>query len=197
MIKVIMFDLLGVLVSYDRVAHFGHMSKELGVGESRLAEVLVPLWELVDCGTLTSQEMKRIATAKLVVSRYKLDKVVNFRMFRVNRELEALMKRLRKRYDIVLLTNISRGAYLLAARNGLDRGAYRKAFVSGYMKCRKPQPEAYRYALDRMRISPDEAVFVDDNANNVNGAKALGINAIRFTGNAQLSKDLSRCGVIL
>nr|WP_231135285.1 HAD-IA family hydrolase [Motilibacter deserti] len=45
----------------------------------------------------------------------------------------------------------------------------------------KPDPAAYVAALDALGAAAEEVVFVDDRAENVEGARAVGITAIHFT----------------
>jgi len=44
----------------------------------------------------------------------------------------------------------------------------------------KPDPRAYHEALNALRVEPGEAVFVDDQAVNVQGAEGVGIAAVAF-----------------
>ena len=44
----------------------------------------------------------------------------------------------------------------------------------------KPDPEAYRRALDALGLSAPEVLFVDDQPRNVAGARALGIPTVHF-----------------
>jgi len=53
--------------------------------------------------------------------------------------------------------------------------------VSAYEKYIKPEPEIYRCLLNRYAILPEETLFIDDNAENIIAAKAMGINGIVFT----------------
>jgi putative hydrolase of the HAD superfamily len=48
------------------------------------------------------------------------------------------------------------------------------------VKLVKPEPGIYRLCLDRMGVTPGEAVFVDDTPHNVEGAQAVGIQALLF-----------------
>jgi len=43
---------------------------------------------------------------------------------------------------------------------------------------RKPDPRIYRMALQRLGVEPEESVFLDDAAGNVEAARAVGIHAI-------------------
>ncbi|MEG3163890.1 HAD family phosphatase [Sphingomonas sp. PB2P19] len=58
---------------------------------------------------------------------------------------------------------------------------FRDVVVSGEEKMVKPDAAIYHLALDRFGLRAEHAVFVDDNADNVAGADAVGMHAILFT----------------
>ena len=60
--------------------------------------------------------------------------------------------------------------------------------VSGEVKQLKPNPEIFHTLLNKYNLKAEESLFIDDNMKNVDGAKAVGINAIRFE-NAQKLKE--------
>lgn len=53
--------------------------------------------------------------------------------------------------------------------------------ISGVEKMIKPDPRFFQILFDRYHIIPAESVFIDDNLRNVEGARAVGMNAIQFT----------------
>ena len=69
---------------------------------------------------------------------------------------------------------------------------FRDIVVSGDEKLVKPDPAIYRLALDRFELEAGEAVFVDDNAANIDAATAMGIHAILFTNAAAFRAELMR-----
>ena len=71
---------------------------------------------------------------------------------------------------------------------------FRDIVVSGDEKLTKPDAAIYRLALERFGLRAEQAVFVDDNAANVEGAKAVGIHGLLFTGEPQLRADLRGLG---
>ncbi|MES2337293.1 MAG: HAD-IA family hydrolase [Pseudomonadota bacterium] len=73
---------------------------------------------------------------------------------------------------------------------------FRDVVVSGDEKLIKPDPAIYRLALKRFGLEPGDAVFVDDNAANVDAAAALGIHAVLFTDEPALRAALRRFGLI-
>ena len=62
---------------------------------------------------------------------------------------------------------------------------------SCHVKATKPDPDCYRAALDRLGARPAEVIFIDDRAENVAGARRLGMSALQFTGPGALRADLS------
>lgn len=64
--------------------------------------------------------------------------------------------------------------------------------VSGYVKCVKPDERIYRCLLEKYSLRPQECVFLDDLAENVEGAKKLGIHGICFLGYEDANAKLER-----
>ena len=60
----------------------------------------------------------------------------------------------------------------------------------------KPDPEAFQTLLNRYQIVPEEAVFIDDTAKNIEAAKKLGIRGIQFTGLEDAKEQLKEMGVL-
>ena len=67
---------------------------------------------------------------------------------------------------------------------------FRDIVVSGVEKLSKPDPAIYRLALDRFGVKAEEALFIDDRLDNVEGARAVGMSAHRFRDAAALRADL-------
>jgi 2-haloacid dehalogenase len=72
---------------------------------------------------------------------------------------------------------------------------FRDVVVSGDERMMKPDPAIYRLALDRFALRAEEAVFVDDVLANVDGAVAVGMHALLFTGVEKLRADLRKLGL--
>ena len=67
--------------------------------------------------------------------------------------------------------------------------------VSGSEQLAKPDPAIFRLALDRFALAPHQALFVDDNPDNVAAAAAMGIAAHRFVDAATLERRLGALGL--
>jgi len=69
--------------------------------------------------------------------------------------------------------------------------------VSGVEKTIKPLQKIYDITLDRYNISPEKAVFIDDNFDNVKAAEKLGIKGIHFKSAVQLGNDLRAMNIAI
>jgi 2-haloacid dehalogenase len=61
---------------------------------------------------------------------------------------------------------------------------------------RKPHPEIYKIALQKVGVAANEAVFIDDKAPFLVPAKELGMATIHFTSPQQLRNDLKQLGLL-
>ena len=71
-----------------------------------------------------------------------------------------------------------------------------KIVVSGEVKQLKPNPEIFYTLLNKFNLKAEESLFIDDNLKNVEGAKAVGINAVLFRGVEKLREDLKNLRVL-
>ncbi len=94
-------------------------------------------------------------------------------------------------YKLYALTNWSAETFPVA----LERYEFLKWFhgrlVSGEEKMRKPFTEIYELLIDRFKIDPTKAIYIDDNFRNLVPAKELGFHVIHFQSPQQFKKELS------
>jgi 2-haloacid dehalogenase len=108
--------------------------------------------------------------------------------------LEALHRR--KQHRLVALTNWSNETFPVAQEMFPFLQLFEGILVSGAEKLIKPDPRIYQLILERFSIHPNRALFIDDNHKNVEGAKAVGIEAVRFESPEQLRRYLVDIGVL-
>jgi 2-haloacid dehalogenase len=73
---------------------------------------------------------------------------------------------------------------------------FRDIIVSGDEKLIKPDPAIYALALERFGLKGPDAVFVDDNPDNVDGAERAGLRAVLFTGAPALRAKFRDIGLL-
>ena len=110
--------------------------------------------------------------------------------------MPALIASLKGRYSLGILSNTFFGHWdcFIATDFARQFDAPMASHLLGYCK---PDPRAYRAALDRMGAAAAETVFVDNLAENVEAALALGFRAFRSATPTELIQGLQRTGVVL
>ena len=98
-------------------------------------------------------------------------------------------------HRLYALTNWSAETFPWALDNFNFLHWFEGIVVSGQEKTRKPFPEFYKILLDRYKVDPASALFIDDNFKNIEGAKAVGIQTIHFEDPQKLKDQLTRLGV--
>ncbi len=96
-----------------------------------------------------------------------------------------LIKALSQNYRLFLLSNTS-SIHIEAVNQILHKASgveqlgdlFEKLFLSYEMGVMKPHPEIYQRVLDEADIKAEETLFLDDNADNIRAAGALGIQTI-------------------
>ena len=93
-------------------------------------------------------------------------------------------------YKVVALTNWSAETFPIALERFDFLHWFEGIVVSGTEKMRKPFNEIYELTLNRFNIEASKSLFIDDNARNIEAAKKMGINTIRFNNPTQLKSEL-------
>ena len=68
-------------------------------------------------------------------------------------------------------------------------------FSSCYLHSRKPEEAIFRIALEVSQRPPEECLFIDDRALNLESPRRLGMNTIHHQGAEQLRSELAKYGV--
>ena len=79
---------------------------------------------------------------------------------------------------------------LLERRHWLNR--FEHVVASCRIGVNKPDPGIFTRVIDLFGLPADTIVFIDDSQQNVDGARAVGIQSILFRTNSELARDLMR-----
>ncbi len=83
------------------------------------------------------------------------------------------------------LTNWPAETFTEARRRFRTLASIDNYVVSSSVKLAKPEPAIYQLLLSKYNLNPEECVFIDDRKDNVDAAKALGMEGIIYPGSAQ------------
>ncbi|HUE39706.1 MAG TPA: HAD family hydrolase [Candidatus Binatia bacterium] len=100
-------------------------------------------------------------------------------------EYAAVVRRLARCYRMGLLSNFddARTGHEILADTGVSE-LFEVVVISAEVDVRKPNPVIFRHLLDRLRLAPDEVLFVGDTAHeDVAGARGAGIPVVWLSDN--------------
>lgn len=99
-------------------------------------------------------------------------------------------------YRLLALTNWSAELFPWARRTYPFLALFESIMVSGEVKLKKPDPAIYRLLAETYGLDDFAGcVFIDDSERNVVAARALGLDAVRFTDAERLREELGKRGV--
>lgn len=185
MIKAIIFDCFGVLVSEGwtqfRAKHFAH--------DRALLDQANDLMQAISTGHLETEDFFRTIEQMTGVQRPELEEV--FYRNKPDEELFAWIRAHKKEYKIGILSNIQNGR--LEEMFSKEQLAVFDAYaLSGEMGVSKPDPRAYNIAATRLGLAPEECVFVDDQQNYVEAARDVGMKALPYRSFVEFEKDIRK-----
>lgn len=113
-----------------------------------------------------------------------------------NQELLDLLERLKPEIKIAVLNNGLRSLFrgFIEKYNLEDR--FDLLMNSAEEGIKKPDPEIYQRAVQRLAVTPENCLLVDDDQNNIDGAIAIGMEGILFLGIEDLEKGLTKRGIL-
>ena len=198
MIKAIIFDFGRVISAARPAERFQAYEEALGIARGSINRIMFddPAWQEALVGRLTMKAFwYRIGPSLGLKTRDAIDRFRRryYSDEAVNQEVLALIRRLHGSYRLAVLSNHPPGLEAWLADWGL-RGYFQVVFCSGDEGCAKPDPAAFQTTLERLGVKPAEAIFIDDTAEHVEAACALGIHGIVFRDARQLARELETLG---
>ena len=187
--------LLDSFVSATQVS--GISLEELGKAMAAVAERdgVNPLVEL-ETGRLTEGEFFARLSDQISDqrgSRVELDGFgeVWFQQLEANEALIAYMRELRGRgYKLAICTNnVREWEARWRAMVPIDE-IFDVVVDSAFVGTRKPEPQIYRITLERLGATPEATLFIDDTEVNCDGARQLGMTAVRFRRTEQAIEEI-------
>jgi epoxide hydrolase-like predicted phosphatase len=192
MIKVIIFDNNGVLVTSNEESAFGAISRATGLNVSVVAPVYDRLSKKIDIGEITTLEFfdTIVRELKLKIDPRNLEKIA-YESYNRKEDSIKWVKELSEKYEVALLTNFGDAYWRCNERWQISELFPREyMIISSEIGIIKPDPEIYQYTLKKLKVEPKEAVFIDDKESNTKGAEAVGMHTILFHSVEQAKKQL-------
>ena len=200
MIKNVVFDMGGVLISFDAQRYTARFVPDRLDYELIRRELFRSIeWVWMDRGTITDEEVIAAVCARLPE---RLHQAVRDILDNWHQDIPPLdgvydlVKELKgKGYRIYLLSNTCTRFHSFR-KNIPALEFFDGEFVSCDVHLVKPEPGIYLRFLEQFRLRPEECVFIDDDPRNIEGAVRCGMNGVIYHGDpAHLRLRLRELGV--
>jgi putative hydrolase of the HAD superfamily len=191
-IKNLIFDLGGVIINLDVTRTFQAFAD---LAQYSIEEVKSKIHEQAffneyEKGMLTDNQFRVHIRSFLntKVTDAQIDFAWNAMLLDIPLEKYQMLLNLKSDFNVFLLSNtnnihlqaVNQIVFNNTGRSGLSY-YFHKDYYSHLMKMRKPDPEIFQHILYENNLAPYETYFLDDNFENIQGAKSVGIQTAHIT----------------
>jgi putative hydrolase of the HAD superfamily len=194
MTKIIIFDLGGVLVHLDLEGVCSSLAQlsDQGTGYIRDEIINGPSLKLSMRGLIGPVEFHESLCGKLGIDvSYDDFAAIWNGLLKTNEGIIPLVERLKPAHRLVLASNTDEIHFPYAVQHFAVLHHLDRYFLSYEMGLLKPEPALFLNIFESLGIAPDDCVFIDDTAENVESARSVGIAALQFGGVGKLQTDLA------
>ena len=193
-IKAIIFDLGGVLLRTENFTPREHLAERMGMDRHELEELIFggDSGSQAQRGEITTEQHWANVGYKLGYNSQELKSMLDefFYTDKLDEELVDYVRGLHKEYKTALLSNSSDDLRRRIAEQWHFEDAFDIMIISAEVGMAKPDPKIFQLALDRLGVTADEAIFVDDFQRNIDTAIAVGMHGVRFQTTQQVYDDV-------
>jgi HAD superfamily hydrolase (TIGR01509 family) len=198
--SVIVFDLGNVLIPFDYNVALEKLNKiDRNLGKK--------FWEYYRSNYKLHRDFERgeigeevFIDKMLHVLENKIDRKEFCRLyseiFTENKKVTAIIPKLKRKYILVLMSNTNSIHMEFGWKDYPFIKLFDKLILSHQVNAVKPEKGIYEAVMRYTGKPPEEHIFIDDIEEYVEGAKLLGWDGIRFTGEDQLLQELRQKGIL-
>ena len=202
MYKNIVFDFGGVMVDFDPREYLVDLFGNHAIEDEVFALTFgSEEWQLLDAGLITRREanQRMLDRAKAAGRGFEVQGVLDdwMHILRPRRRMQTLVSKLKAHgYCVYYLSNVPEDVLALLMERDF-KGLFDGGVASCEVKINKPDPRIYQALLDKYKLRADECIFIDDRADNVRAASALGFGTYQMTTVGTLLRSLPTSGINL
>lgn len=200
MIKNIVLDVGRVLVAWqpkEKMKEWGYSEETVSALSKALFDSGV--WNEADRGVLNDEEFLALAVSQAPNYEEEIQyfwEHVDQAIWQLPYALDWIRAMKKAGYRVYILSNYGSWTFEKTKENALSfLGDVDGALFSYEVKQIKPNPDIFQSLFERFALVPEECVFLDDLAKNIDGAKAVGMYGIVFTGLEEGLAELEKLGV--
>ncbi len=192
-VRAIFFDLGGVIFRTDYQAPREHLAERLNTTYEDLNRIVFDSESSrqASVGAMTTEAHWNLVTRRLGLPASEA-KAIRDEFFAgdvIDLELIAFIRTLRPRYKTGVISNAWPDLRQDLINKKID-DAFDALIISSEVGVMKPDPQIFQIALEKLGVAAHEAAFIDDTPVNVDAARALGMQGIRFREPRRALSDL-------
>jgi HAD superfamily hydrolase (TIGR01509 family) len=219
MAMVFLFDLGGVVCFENRIAIEDCVITELGITKQNYLALSRKYMPAVTKGEITllefyqkiiTQTHARKTPKEIIKTRISTYKKTNMKHDKTPKEIlnmhisaykktnmtrdkriVALIKKIRKTYNVACLTNTEPEIAKINRQTGLFN-LFDKSYLSTEIGDMKPNPRIYKKVINDLKTRPSEIIYIDDRIENVKAGRRQGLNSIHYKGYNELEREVRR-----
>lgn len=199
MIKAAIFDLGNVTVKFDETPTFKKWASVSGKSFSEVKEYYKnsSAREAFERGEITPKQFynKYVEDLGLKMS-YKDFKISYCDIFSRNEEVEKIIKSLKGKVKLILLSNTNILQYEYVKKRYKIVDIFDEHVLSYETGCRKPNPLIFLKALKKAKAMPFNCTYFDDMLKFVCAARLMGIKSFQYKNFEKLVNDLGKTNVL-
>ena len=204
MIKNLIFDLGGVLVSLNRERCLENFSKELGFhnfGDYLNAYAQKGFFALFENGDIDSEQFRneiRERCQKEGGTDEQIDAAFHSFLVEVAPYKVELLMKLKEKYNLMLLSNVNpigwkKCCELFYAAKGIDiEDVFENLYLSFEMNASKPGEKIFEKLLADCGAEPSESLFIDDSQQNVETGRKMGLHCLYYDVTTNLEEQVNK-----
>ncbi|MGB9669377.1 MAG: HAD family hydrolase [Anaerolineales bacterium] len=196
MIKALIFDFGGVLLRTEDHEPRKALAKKFAINQSELEYLVFSSSSSYQAmvGEISAFRHWQVVAKALNLND---EAVIDFRnqFFsgdRLDLNLVTYLQRMRKDYKIGLLSNAWDDLRSLLKEEFAILELFDAVIISAEVGLIKPDARIYQLAADKLSISTNQAIFIDDVAENVEAARNSGMFAIQFRSLSQIIPEINQ-----
>ncbi len=196
MVNTIIVDFAGVVTKsaiFPRVAEV--LGQKSGIGKGAFLQRLKSKEKWILLGELPMEEYWKNVCRGTDISYEEFIKEISW--YEINDETLNLLKKLKRKYEVVLLTDNYDALYKKIIADKRLKNVFHHAFYSNKIHLVKMDEgeKVFQYVLKKIGAKAENCVFIDDKETNLEPARNLGIRGIQFKNLEQVKRELAILGI--
>jgi 2-haloacid dehalogenase len=198
-INTIIFDLGGVLIDWNPRYMYRDEFEESSEMEHFLCRVCTEDWNLQQDKGRSLAEGTRILQDEFPEHAVKIQLYYDQWEKMIKGHIPqnvSVLQELKEKYKLYGLTNWSAETFPIVFKRFSFFKLFDGIVISGEEKLIKPDRKIFELILERYQLETKNALFIDDNINNIQAAKEMGFATIHVQEKTDLKNELNALGLI-